>query len=97
MDADAVKAYYIARDFLLELGYTELPTIRPNLASVEKRGRIFYSENYRITLRTTFNPLGNLQLHSAALTRIRCEYELARYKGIRVRIEGLDWDSAVDE
>ncbi len=81
MNADAVKAYDITRDFFLKLGYIEVSAVRPTLLTLKKRGRlcdlegnVCDLEDCRITLKAKINPLGNLQLYSSALTSIRCEY-----------------------
>ena len=82
IDAEAVKAYDIARDFFLKRGYTEVSAVRPTLLTLKKRDKVCSIEDCnkledcKITLKTKINPLGTLQLYSAALTSIRCEYEI---------------------
>ena len=81
IDADVVKTYTAAREFFLTLGYNEQNAIRPTLLVLKKRGSLGASDsqkttNYRVTLRISFNPVGNMQLYSASLVTIRCEYEI---------------------
>lgn len=71
LDADLVKAYASARDFFLTLGYTEQNSIRPTLIVLKKR-----TEDCRVNLRISLNPVGDMQLYSASLLTIRCEYEI---------------------
>jgi KaiC/GvpD/RAD55 family RecA-like ATPase len=80
IEADAVKAYDVARDFFLSLGYSEQSAIRPTLLVLKRRGDIQTlsspkTEDYRISLRVSFNPVGDLRLYSTALLTIRCDYD----------------------
>jgi len=81
IDADVVTAYDVARDFFLTLGYCEQSAIRPTLL-VLKRRRSFQdsssskTEGSRISLRVSFNPVGDLQLYAATLLTIRCDYDV---------------------
>ena len=86
IDADVVKAYDIARDFFLTLGYSEQSAIRPTLLILKKRGSFqdpssSKTEDYRISLRVSFNPVGDLQLYSTALLTVRAEYEVRALTG----------------
>jgi KaiC/GvpD/RAD55 family RecA-like ATPase len=87
IDADVVKAYDAARDFFLTLGYSEQSTIRPTLLVLKRRGGFQGSlssktEDYRITLRASFNPVGDLQLYSTTLLTIRCDYDVKVSGGV---------------
>jgi KaiC/GvpD/RAD55 family RecA-like ATPase len=80
IDADAVKVYDVARDFFLQLGYNEQNAVRPTLLVLKRR--IFKdsdssdNKDYRISLRASFNPVGNLQIYSTALVAVRCDYDV---------------------
>jgi KaiC/GvpD/RAD55 family RecA-like ATPase len=79
IDADAVKVYDVARDFFLQLGYNEQNAVRPTLLVLKRRIKGTASssnEDYRISLRVSFNPVGNLRIYSTALVAVRCEYDV---------------------
>ena len=79
IDADAVKVYDIARDFFIQLGYNEQNAVRPTLLELKRRIIGSSSSNnrdYRITLRASFNPVGNLRIYSTALVAVRCDYDV---------------------
>jgi KaiC/GvpD/RAD55 family RecA-like ATPase len=81
INADSVKAYDVAQDFFMKIGYDEQNAIRPTLLVLKKR-RIFKdsdsskNRDLRIRLRVSFNPVGTLQLYSTALVTIRCDYDI---------------------
>ena len=83
INAEAIRAYDIARDFFLKLGYAEQNAIRPTLLVLKRRGIIdlasSINQDYRISLRASFNPVGNLQLYSTPLVAIRCEYDVKAF------------------
>ena len=80
IDADAVKVYDVARDFFIDLGYDEQNTVRPTL--LELKRRIFKNMdsskniNFRISLKVTLSPLGNLRIYSTSLVTVRCDYDV---------------------
>jgi KaiC/GvpD/RAD55 family RecA-like ATPase len=79
IDADAVKVYDVARDFFVNNDYKEQNTVRPTLLLLKRRFKVSDSSGdreYRINLRVSFNPVGNLQIYSAALVAVRCEYDI---------------------
>jgi KaiC/GvpD/RAD55 family RecA-like ATPase len=81
IDADVVKAYDVARDFFITLGYSEQNAIRPTLLVLKRRGSLqgpstSKAADYRISLRVSFNPVGDLQLYSTTLLTIRCDYDI---------------------
>jgi len=84
IDAEVVKAYDIARDFFVKLGYSEQNAIRPTLLVLKRRGSLqglstSKAADYRISLRVSFSPVGDLQLYSTTLLAIRCEYDVKGY------------------
>jgi KaiC/GvpD/RAD55 family RecA-like ATPase len=79
IDADAIKVFDVARDFFLQLGYDEQNAVRPTLLMLKRRIKGSVSsrnEDYRVSLRATFNPVGNLQIYSTALVTVRCDYDV---------------------
>jgi len=81
IDADVVKTYDAARNFLITLGYSEQSAIRPTLLVLKKRGNLqdpstSKTAAHRINLRVSFNPVGDLQLYSTTLLTIRCDYNV---------------------
>jgi KaiC/GvpD/RAD55 family RecA-like ATPase len=80
IDADAVKVYDFARDFFLKLGYEEQNAVRPTLLVLKRRivkgSDSSNTEDYRISLRASFSPLGNLRIYSTALVAVRCDYDV---------------------
>ncbi len=81
INADAVKAYDDAREFFLKRGYNEQSTIRPTLLVLKRREDAektptLNAEYCRVSLRASFNPVGDLQLYSGSLLTVRCIYEV---------------------
>lgn len=101
IDADVVRAYDVARDFFLTLGYSEQSAIRPKLLVLKRRGSIqgsFSSKtgDYRIRLRASFNPVGDLQLYSATLLTIRCDYDVKVSGGVTASSDRATLESEVE-
>ncbi|MCJ7634237.1 hypothetical protein MUP77_17840 [Candidatus Bathyarchaeota archaeon] len=101
IDADVVRAYDVARDFFLTLGYCEQSTIRPTLLVLKRRGSLQGSsssktEDYRISLRVSFNPVGDLQLYSATLLTIRCDYDVKVSGGVAASSDRATLESEVE-
>lgn len=91
IDVDVVKAYEVARDFFLKLGYDEQRAVRPKLLVLKRRGNIYGStssngKDFLIRLRASFNPVGDLQLYATNLLTIRCDYD--------VKVSGGDGSSS---
>jgi KaiC/GvpD/RAD55 family RecA-like ATPase len=101
IDADVVKTYDVARDFFTTLGYSEQSAIRPTLLVLKRRGSLqgpFTSktEDYRISLRVSFNPVGDLQLYSATLLTIRCDYDVKVSGGVAASSDRATLESEVE-
>jgi KaiC/GvpD/RAD55 family RecA-like ATPase len=73
------RAYDISRDFFLNLEYAQKDSIKPRLLVFEKRMSLqkdssTESEDYVISLKISFNPVGNLQSYSTTLISVQCDY-----------------------
>jgi KaiC/GvpD/RAD55 family RecA-like ATPase len=102
INADAVKAYDDAREFFLKRGYTEQSTIRPTLLVLKKRedaqkNPSLSGEYCRVSLRASFNPVGDLQLYSGSLLTVRCEYEVKCSGGAEAASNKATFETEVEQ
>lgn len=81
IDSEISKAYDIADDFFISLGYDRRNSARPKFLLFKKRTRLpsassDLSKDSVIRVKISFNPVGNLQLYSTSLITVNCNYTI---------------------
>jgi KaiC/GvpD/RAD55 family RecA-like ATPase len=102
ISADAVKAYDMAKEYFLKRGYNEQNAIKPMLLVFKRRedsqnSASSNTEYCRVGLRTSFSPVGDLQLYSEPLLTVRCEYEVKCTGEASVATDRVTFENEIDQ